>query len=51
MLIAGELDAIYSPPRPARYNAAHGPIVRLFLDFRPVEQDYFRRTGASRRST
>jgi 4,5-dihydroxyphthalate decarboxylase len=45
MLIAGELDAIYSPPRPQRYDPAKGPIVRLFSDIRSVERDYFRRTG------
>ena len=45
MLIAGELDAIYSPPRPQRYDPVNGPIVRLFSDVRSVERDYFRRTG------
>jgi 4,5-dihydroxyphthalate decarboxylase len=44
MLIEGELDAIYSPPRPARYDPVNGPIVRLFRDIRAIEQDYFRRT-------
>jgi 4,5-dihydroxyphthalate decarboxylase len=46
MLIAGELEAIYSPPRPAAYHPRTGPIVRLFLDFRLVEQEYFLKTGA-----
>jgi 4,5-dihydroxyphthalate decarboxylase len=46
MLIAGELEAIYSPPRPQAYHAETGPIARLFPDFRPVEAEYFRRTGA-----
>jgi 4,5-dihydroxyphthalate decarboxylase len=45
MLIAGELDAIYSPPRPQRYDPINGPIVRLFPDIRAIERDYFRRTG------
>jgi len=45
MLIAGELDAIYSPPRPQRYHPVDGPIIRLFPDIRAVERDYFRRTG------
>jgi 4,5-dihydroxyphthalate decarboxylase len=45
MLIKGDLDAVYSPPRPRDYHPQNGPIVRLFPDFRPVEQDYFRRTG------
>lgn len=46
MLIDGELDAIYSPNRPLRYDANQGPILRLFPDFRRVEQQYFRDTGA-----
>jgi 4,5-dihydroxyphthalate decarboxylase len=46
MLIAGDLEAIYSPPRPQAYHPAEGPIVRLFPDFRGVEQEYFRATGA-----
>jgi 4,5-dihydroxyphthalate decarboxylase len=46
MLIAGELGAMYSPPRPSRYHRDSGPIVRLFLDFRGIEGEYFRRTGA-----
>jgi 4,5-dihydroxyphthalate decarboxylase len=45
MLIAGELDAIYSPPRPQQYDPINGPIIRLFSDVRSVERDYFRRTG------
>jgi 4,5-dihydroxyphthalate decarboxylase len=46
MLVAGELEAIYSPPRPALYHPARGPVARLFPDFRGIEQDYFRATGA-----
>jgi 4,5-dihydroxyphthalate decarboxylase len=46
MLVAGELEAIYSPPRPQAYHPESGPIARLFPDFRQVEQEYFRRTGA-----
>ena len=46
MLIAGELEAMYSPPRPAAYHPVDGAIARLFPDFRAVEQEYFRRTGA-----
>jgi len=47
MLIAGELEAIYSPPRPQAYHPQTGPIARLFPDFRPIEQEYFRATRAS----
>jgi len=45
MLIGGELDAIYSPPRPRQYHPVEGPIVRLFPDIRAIERDYFRQTG------
>src|SRR5512145_2426229 len=46
MLVAGELEAIYSPPRPQAYHPADGPLARLFPDFRSIEQEYFRKTGA-----
>jgi 4,5-dihydroxyphthalate decarboxylase len=46
LLIAGELEAIYSPPRPQAYHPTTGPIARLFPDFRAIEQRYFRETGA-----
>jgi 4,5-dihydroxyphthalate decarboxylase len=45
MLIAGELDALYSPPRPRRYHPVDGPIMRLFPEVRKIERDYFRSTG------
>lgn len=45
MLLADELDAIYSPPRPARFHPVAGPIVRLFPEFRGVERQYFADTG------
>lgn len=44
MLIAGELDAIFSPPRPLSYHRENGPIVRLVPDFPQVEAEYFRKT-------
>jgi 4,5-dihydroxyphthalate decarboxylase len=46
MLVAGELEAIYSPPRPQAYHPTRGPLARLFPDFRRIEQAYFRETGA-----
>jgi 4,5-dihydroxyphthalate decarboxylase len=46
MLIAGELEAIYSPPRPQAYHPVMGSIARLFPEFRGIEQEYFRQTGA-----
>lgn len=45
MLIAGEIDAITSPPRPKDYHPTNGPIVRLLSDFSQVEADYWRATG------
>jgi 4,5-dihydroxyphthalate decarboxylase len=45
MLIKGEIDVLYCPPRPKRYDPVNGPIVRLFPDMRAVERNYFRRTG------
>ena len=46
MLIAGELDAIYSPPVPSDHHPVRGPIVRLYPDPRAVETAYFEATGA-----
>jgi 4,5-dihydroxyphthalate decarboxylase len=46
MLVAGELEAICSPPRPRAYHPSRGPVARLFPDFRRVERQYFLETGA-----
>jgi 4,5-dihydroxyphthalate decarboxylase len=46
MLIAGELEANYTPPRPQAYHPKAGPIVRVFPEFRYIEQEYFLKTGA-----
>ena len=46
MLIAGELEAIASPPRPQAYHPKTGPLARLFPNFRYIEQQYFLKTGA-----
>ncbi len=45
MLIAGEIDAITSPPRPKDYHPTGGPIARLLPDFSAVEAAYWRDTG------
>jgi 4,5-dihydroxyphthalate decarboxylase len=45
MLVDGELDAIYSPSLPLRYDAENGPIVRLLRDYRAIELRYFQDTG------
>ena len=42
MMIEGQLDVLFSPPRPQRFDPARGPIIRLFPDFRPIETDYVR---------
>jgi 4,5-dihydroxyphthalate decarboxylase len=44
MLIGGELDAMFSPPRPRRYHPQDGPIGRLFPAIRTIEREYFRVT-------
>ena len=46
LLVAGELEAVLSPPRPRAYHPETGPIARLFPDFRGIEEEYFRKTGA-----
>lgn len=43
-LLAGDLEAIYSPPRPSPYHPKDGPVARLFPDPRPIEHDYYRAT-------
>jgi len=45
MLLEGELDALLCPNPPEGFLAPNSPIVRLFSDFRRVEQEYYRRTG------
>lgn len=45
LLLAGELDAIIAPHPPRDFEQRTGHIVRLFSDYRAVEEDYFRLTG------
>lgn len=45
MFAAGELDALCSIYIPRLFLNGSPDIVRLFPDFKTVEQDYFRRTG------
>ena len=45
MLVDGEIDALFSPPRPAAFDPVSGPLVRLFPDFRAAEQAYWRESG------
>ncbi len=45
MLLAGELDAIISAREPASFKAGDSRIARLWPDYRPMEETYFRETG------
>lgn len=45
MLISGDIDAIISARPPRSFIAGDGRIVRLFDDYRPAEEEYFRSTG------
>ena len=46
MLLAGEIEAVFSPPRPQAYHPKTGPIARLYPNFAFIEQQYFLKTGA-----
>jgi 4,5-dihydroxyphthalate decarboxylase len=45
MLREGEIDAAMSAHAPRSFEAHHPDIVRLFPDYRGVEEAYFRKTG------
>ncbi len=45
MLLNGEIDAVMSAHPPAPFEAGSGQIVRLYPDFRRVEEAYYRETG------
>jgi 4,5-dihydroxyphthalate decarboxylase len=45
MLVAGEIDALYSPRTPRPYAEGRPEVRRLFADPRTVEEEYFTQTG------
>ena len=45
MLIAGELDAVIAAHPPAEFERGGTRVVRLFSDYRSVEEESYRRTG------
>jgi 4,5-dihydroxyphthalate decarboxylase len=45
MLLAGELDAVIAAHPPTEFEQGTGQVVRLFSDYRAVEEGYYRDTG------
>jgi 4,5-dihydroxyphthalate decarboxylase len=45
MLASGEIDALYTARMPSTFHTSGGKVKRLFEDYVPIEQDYYRRTG------
>jgi 4,5-dihydroxyphthalate decarboxylase len=45
MLLAGELDAVIAAHPPTEFEHGTGQVVRLFSDYRAVEEAYYRDTG------
>jgi 4,5-dihydroxyphthalate decarboxylase len=45
MLLAGDLDAVFSAHPPASFERGDPRITRLFRDYEPVEREYVARTG------
>jgi 4,5-dihydroxyphthalate decarboxylase len=45
LLLAGEIAALICPHPPDEFEARSGRVVRLFSDYRTVEEQYFRETG------
>ncbi len=45
LLLSGEIDAVMSAHAPPSFEAGNPDVVRLFPDYRPLEEAYFRKTG------
>ena len=45
LLLDGEIAALICPHPPAEFESRSGRVVRLFSDYRAVEEEYFRATG------
>jgi 4,5-dihydroxyphthalate decarboxylase len=45
MLVAGDLDAVIAAHPPTEFKQRTGRVVRLFSDYRAVEEDYYAETG------
>jgi len=45
MLADGDLDAVFTAHPPRLFEEGHPGIARLFPDYRPVEEAYFKETG------
>ena len=45
MLRDGAIDALYTARMPSTYEGGAGKVKRLFEDYMPVEQAYYRKTG------
>ncbi|MGH2873647.1 MAG: 4,5-dihydroxyphthalate decarboxylase, partial [Solirubrobacteraceae bacterium] len=45
LLVSGELDAVIAAHPPTEFLQGSGRVVRLFSDYRAVEEEYFRATG------
>lgn len=45
MLRSGEIEALVTPRQPPSFLDGSGTVRRLFPDYRPVEEEYLRRTG------
>ncbi len=41
LLLGGQIDAFFAPLPPQKHHPIDGPVVRVFPDFRAVEQRYF----------